>query len=393
MNLKNNIYRIKKNVSPYKAAVIAVVISIIASVTVSIVSDVGKSIISKEMNSMGFNCMSAISYKLNGENDTDTKFYEDISNLKNIDDITPVLYDNGIVKFPNEVRINAMLWGINQDAINIIDLDIINGRMFSKSEIDSNSFVCLIDENIAKTIYHRSNICGKQINVSIGNKDVTFTIIGTIKKGSNLLDTLTKDVMPNFIYIPYTTMKNLSSKPNFDQVVFTKNSNEFTSKNINDSLLKTDDIYKYRVIRFADLSQQKEQISKIANTAFMALYIVSCVAVLVCSIAVASNVNTAVVTRKKDIGIKMSMGASRFNITAEFLFSAIISCVIGIIIALFIMFLIVNVVQLYIGFNIISDYSLILLSIFATIILTTIFSLIPSYKAATMTPIKALNRE
>ena len=393
MNLKNSIYRAKKNISPFKTAVIAVIISIIASVTVSVVSDVGKTVISDEMKAMGFNGMSAISYNDNGDNSTDIKFYEDISKLKCTENITPVIYDNSIIKFQNNSNLNVMSWGINKEAQNVIDLDIVNGRMINQADIDSNAFVCLIDEDIAKSAYQRTNICGKKIRVTIGNNSVMFTIIGTIKKGSNILNTLTGDIMPNFIYMPYTTMKNLSSKPNFDHIVFTKKDSEITQEELSKKLIKIDDNYKYRIIKLTDLSQQKEQITNIADTAFMALYIVSCVAVLVCSIAVASNVNTAVVTRKKDIGIKMSMGASRLNITLEFLFSAILSCVIGIIIALMIVFIIISVIQRYIQFNIIQDYSLILLSIFATIILTTIFSLIPSYKAATMAPIKALNRE
>lgn len=393
MNLKNSIYRVKKNISPFKTAVIAVIISVIASVTVSVISDVGKTIISNEMKAMGFNGMSAISYNYNGDNSTDINFYKDISELKCTENITPVIYDNGVIKFPNNSKLNVMSWGINKEAQNVIDLDIINGRMISQEDIDSSAFVCLIDEDIAKKIYKRTNICGKKIRVTIGDNNIAFTIIGTIKKGSNILNTLIGDVMPNFIYMPYTTMKNLSPKPNFDHIVFTKSESDITQEEINKRLINLDDTYRYRIIKLTDLSHQKEQINNIADTAFMALYIVSCVAVLVCSIAVASNVNTAVIARKKDIGIKMSMGASRLNITVEFLFSAILSCVIGIIIALTVVFIVISIIQKYIPFNITHDYSLILLSIFATIILTTVFSLIPSYKAATMAPIKALNRE
>ena len=125
----------------------------------------------------------------------------------------------------------------------------------------------------------------------------------------------------------------------------------------------------------------------------MALFIISCVAIIVCSMSVGTCVNTAVITKQKDIGIKMSMGASRYNITSEFLLYAVVSCFMGISVTLIIMDFIMRIIRktAYTGIGV--DYSLIALSIFATIILTIIFSLLPSYKASKISPIKALNRE
>ena len=70
-----------------------------------------------------------------------------------------------------------------------------------------------------------------------------------------------------------------------------------------------------------------------------------------------------------------------------------VSCFIGVIIALILNFTIFKIFLLITDFNIVFDFGLIGITIFATIILTTIFSFIPSYKASKMPVIQALNRE
>lgn len=391
--MNKSIYKLKKRISPFKMAVFAVIISVTASVLVSGVSETGKYLITKEMDAVGMGGMSAVSYNSQGENKTDIDFYENISNMSETEYSTPVLYDSAVLDFSNGNTLNVMCWGVSDEADNVVSLSIVDGRMINNTDINSNSFVCLIDEDIAKQIYKRTNICGKKINVTVGENTASFTVIGTIKKGSNILNNLTGDMVPNFIYVPYTTMKNLSSKSNFDQIMFTSYNENITEEKFIDNLSIADKEYENLVVKLTDLSKQKEQITNIADIAFISLFAVSGVAVVVCSMAVAASVNTAVVMRKKDIGIKMSMGASKFDITMEFLYSAISAAAIGIFISSVLMFLLIKTVQIILGFNIYFDYTLIGLSIFVTILLTALFSLIPSYNAAKMPPIKALNRE
>lgn len=393
MILNNFLYKIKNNISPFKTAIFTVAISVIASVSVSAVSEVGKQIMTEEMNSIGLNGMAAIVYNNKGENITDLKFLDSINSINGIKSATPLLTSNVSLTFTNGYSMSAMCWGINNAVTDVISLEVIDGRMINKNDIYSNSRVCLVDENIATQVYKRTNIYGKKIHVDIDNVTTEFTIIGTIRKSSNVLNSITGDVIPDFIYIPYSTMLNLSAKPAFDQIIFTGNNDKQSNEKIKNQIIASDYRYKNCLINITDLSSQKEQIIRITDTAFLSLFIVSCVAVLVCSLSVAASVNTAVISKQKDIGIKMSMGAGSINIISEFLFSAIMSCTIGIVAAVISMFIIFKILMLFLPWNITVDISLIAISVSATIILTTFFSFLPSCKAAKMPPIKALNRE
>ena len=392
MGNKKILKRWIKNIAPFKAAVAAVAVSVVASVLVSAVSESGKNIISSEMDAMGLNGIAAAVYNKKGENKTDVDFYNSIANMEKILSATPVLTEKTEITFANGTVMETMGWGINEQAADIVSLDITHGRMICEDDIKSNAFVCLIDENIADKVYKRSNICGKRIYVHTGENTVPFTIVGMVRKGSNVLNSFTAGLVPDFIYMPYTTMKSLSSKGGFDQIIFTS---ENTGVDIPELKEKLNESSRYRTqtISFTNLSQQKEQIDKIVDTAFISLFLVSCVAVLVCSISVASSVNTAVIAKHKDIGIKMSMGAGRSDIAAEFIISAVISCFLGISIAFFLVIIAAASLGRFFDIWIKFDCTLIAVTVSVTIVLTAIFSFLPSFRAAEMPPIRALNRE
>ena len=389
----NSVNKIITDIKPFKTAIFTVFIAVMASFSVSVISSLGKQIITDEMYTMGLDGMTASAYTSDGNNATDIVFYNTLSGMYEISDISPVICSTTTATFSNGIFVETMGWGIDYSAAEIISLNIMNGRMINDVDIEGSSRVCLIDKNLAEKIYKRDNINGKTVALTIGGKTELFKIIGTNEKESNILNALTGEVIPDFIYIPYTTMHRLSSKNAFDQIIFrssdtTQSASEFKQKVVNEN-------YRYRnhTIKLTNLSGQKEQILKISDTAFLSLFAVSCVAVVVCSMAVGSSVNTAVISRQKDIGIKISMGASRWNITTEFLSAALISCLIGIFYAGVLIFVLMKIVTQIFGIYFIADYSLIVFSVFATIVLTVIFSFSPSYNAAKMSPIKALNRE
>ena len=393
MTLDNYIYKIKKNISPFRTAIFTVFISVVASICVSVVSEIGKQIMTAEMDSIGLNGLAAVAYNTDGENITDTKFYGSVDEIDDVNNSSPIITENCYINFTNGCSISAMCWGVSPDVSKIISLETVAGRMINKTDIESNARVCLIDENVAYTAYKRNNICDKKILININDTVVEFTVIGTIKKSSNVLNSLTGDVIPDFVYIPYSTMMDISSKATFDQVIFTSENTEQTNEEFKNKLSQVNFRYKNQLVNLTNLSEQKEQITKITDTAFLSLFLVSCVAIVVCSMSVGASVNTAVISRQKDIGIKMSMGAGIFDIISEFMFYSLSACLIGIFSAVTTMFLVLKTVSFIIPWHMAADIKLIASSIFVTIILTTIFSFLPSYKAAKMAPIIALNRE
>lgn len=374
-------------------AILSVFISVLSITVVSLISMAGKAEIAKELDGVGMNGMTVTAYNSYKENITDINLYNVLYNCKYVNRLTPVLYDMGSVSFNTGAEMDCMVWGISPMAETIVNLEKLHGKMLMQSDVDNNSFVCLVDENIALSSYGRSNITGKEIYINIGNGVYPFKIIGIVNKTSNVLNSMSGEVIPDFIYIPFTVMENISFRKGLDQIIV----------NVTDETIDEVTLEKYinnnavlnsgTILEINNLSRQRESINKIVEIAFMALFAVSCVAIVVCSISVATSVNTAVNQAKYDIGIKISLGARKIDIMSEFLIYSAVACTAGILAGTAAGSLLLVVLNFVLNKAYTFDLQLLYAGISATIFLAVIFSIYPSYQAASLVPVKALNRE
>ena len=386
-------FNFKKTMKPYKMAIISVFISVFSINIISLVSMAGKAEISKELDGVGMNGMTVTAYNSLNENVTDIDLYNILYRNENITRLTPVLYDSTTVILNTGKEINAMCWGISPMAKDIVNLLQIHGRMLSQSDVDNMNFVCLVDENIAKAAYGRSNIVGKDIYISIGQGIYKFNIAGVVNKTSNILNGMSGQVIPDFIYIPFTIMSNIGYRENLDQIIVNV-TDEIVNEEQLELQIKQDPHFNTATrLNISNLSQQRESITNIVDLAFAALFAVSCVAIIVCSISVATSVNTAVIQSRHDIGIKLSLGAKKSEIMFEFLLYSLIASIIGIISGTTVGYITLKTINIIFDKIYRFDYTLLLSGISATILLTIIFSLYPSWQAASLLPVKALSRE
>ena len=323
-------FKIKKAMKPYKMAIISVFISVFSINMISLVSMAGKTEISKELDGVGMNGMTVTAYNSLNENITDINLYNILKDNEEITRLTPVLYDIAAATFNTGDEIQVMCWGISPMAKDIVNLLQLHGRMFSQSDMDNMNYVCLVDENVAKTAYGRSNIVGKDVYITLGQGIYKFNVVGVVNKTSNVLNGMSGQIIPDFIYIPFTVMENISYRKNIDQILVNVTDENITEEYLARKIRQNSAFNANTRLDISNLSRQRESITNIVDLAFVALFAVSCVAVVVCSISVATSVNTAVIQSKHDIGIKMSLGAKKTEIMKEFLLYSLLACTIGI---------------------------------------------------------------
>ena len=386
------IYNIKKLMKPYFTSVLSVYISVLSFCVVSVISMAGKNAIAKELDGIGMNGMTITVYNAAGENITDDTLYNILFDYDRITRLTPVIYQSATITLPNGAEMPCICWGISPMAKDIVNLKLLYGRILSQYDVNNNSFVCMVDENVAQGTYGRGNITSKQRYITLNNSVREFEIIGTVNKTSSVLNGMSGETIPDFVYIPYTTMNSISDLKSFHQIIVN------VDEDIDEELMKSYISSNMQLpinskIDITNLSQQRESINNIVNIAFMALFAVSCVAIVVCGISVASSVNAAVTTSRHDIGIKISLGASIFDIMKEFLTLSVLACIIGILAGFLTSIVIIATINIIFKTAFYFEYQLIMYGVSATILLAIIFSLYPSYKAASLVPIKALSRE
>ncbi len=388
-----NISNLKKQLKSYFTSIISVYISVVSLCVVSVISMAGKDAIQKELDGIGMNGMSVTIYNAAGENITDETVYNALSENTEVTRLTPVMYQIATVQFDNSEEMQCVCWGISPMAKDIVNLTQLCGRGLFNSDITNNSMVCMIDENIALNSYGRSNITGKNMYITLDGGANCFEIIGTVNKTSSVLNGMSGSTIPDFIYIPYTTMKYLSNTKSFQQIMINVSSDNVTEDSIKKYISSNVKLAPNALISITNLSRQRESINKIVNIAFLALFAVSCVAIIVCGISVATSVNAAVSNSRHDIGIKISLGASKIDIMTEFLVLSVIACILGIISGMFTGIIVLMIFNIFLQSAFYFDSQLIIYGISVTILLAVVFSLYPSYKAASLIPIKALSRE
>lgn len=373
-------------------AMISVFISIFSLSVVSMISSVGKEKINAELDGVGMNGMTVTAYSNYKENITDIALYNSLRKCDYVNRITPVRYDTMEISLSNGNELQCLCWGISPMAKDVVNLKQMYGRGISDGDINNSSLVCLIDESIALQNYGRSNITGKDLYITTDSGVHKLEIIGVVNKTSSLLNGMSGDIIPNFIYLPFTTMENISFEKGFDQLII--NIKEGTTvENIIGYIKSNAVLPMYSTIEISDLSRQRDNINNITEIAFLMLFAISCVALIVCSISVATSVSSAVSQAKHDIGIKISIGASKLNIMSEFLILSVSACLIGIFFGISIGYISLGIVNFILKETFSFDTGLLVIGVSATIFLTATFSLYPSYKAASMIPIKALSRE
>ena len=317
------------------------------------------------------------------------KQLSDIRQMPFVRSAMPLMFETTSIRF-NDEFLPVYLWGVDQSAESTISLKIKNGRFFNAGDIASDSKVCLVDEKFADIHYGTKEITGREMIIHNGATTERYNIIGVIKTGSGLLQNVMGSVIPDFIYIPYSTMqKNLSSE-NFTQIVVrTVDENYSKESSVLSDRLSRETGWKdaYAV---SDLSRQKDSLNNIVSIFSLVLSAVGAISLIVAGINIMNVMLVAVKERTREIGIKKSIGASPGVIIAEFLCESVIISLAGGTGGILISLLCLNAGALFLGLTISADYTIMLLMLAFSVVTGTIFGLYPAVKAASLKPVDAL---
>lgn len=395
--IKSGYVSLKKRLLPYRTACISIVIGVFAVVLVSVISAVGNTMIEKELDSLGLDSI-AIGTSDSGEGESvlNEAVYASVTSVPGIEDSTPVIMDTGTYRLGAQDEAKTIFWGISQSAQNIIALDVVHGRMFSPEELNNAEKVCLVDESVAQAAYRRTDITGKTVMLELNGIADEYKIVGVIKAGSSLLNSVTGSMIPNFIYVPYTTLSFFSAKNGYDQIIV-KASPDQDIQTVKSSISHTLDTFSTAEIpqnfRMNDLFNQRQTVSSIVMIASAVMMLIAGVALLVSGIAVMNSVSNAVQVRRREIGIKKSLGASvpkiLLELIGDILTGTLLSVAVGIFLGSSLLACIITLANLPYRCNTL----LLGIGIIAMVVIALLFGIVPALRAAKMKPVDALREE
>lgn len=367
--------------------VISVAVGIFAVIAVASAGDYGSRKITQELDSLG---LSGIAVYANEDNESamlDESELEIVRSQPFVESAAAIKANGCPVLYRGET-LDSVIWEVRGNAGDVIALELLYGRMTDDS--DAGTKVCMVDTAVAQQIYQRDNIVGKSISVLYDGEVQKLEVVGVVEAGSGLLDSFMGSVVPSFIYVAPDTIKSKHSGS--DQFVVKIKDGEDPEKcrqGIADALTNSQ-LHPERDYTTADLARQRNALNSIINTVTLVLTLVGGISLFVAGIGIMTVMTISVSERRREIGIKMAIGARRIRILMEFLLEGLFISAIGCIAGTAMGYLLEYLISVFAGISITISAPTILTSSLIAVFIGIIFSAMPAFRAASLDPAEAL---
>lgn len=367
-----------------------IAVGVFAVVLISTVGAAGTAEVSSTLMTMGVDTMlvqtaeNSVSATLT-ENDV-----TEVSKISGVNDVMPLMASVTEAKMIDR-RLDSYVWGVDKSADKLISLEAEHGRLINNADTAARAKVCVIDEAFALESYGRSNIVGKKLKMFLGGKFHEFEIVGVAKSGLSSLQNMLANIMPNFMYIPITTMQSLCGRTTYDKIAVKlsdPNSDSAIVRRVTDRL---DELHGCKDgYECNNLLAQKGQLDDIMNIVTTALSLVAGISLVVSGISVMTTMMMSVGERTREIGIKKAIGAKSRDICAEFLSESVIMTLIGSAAGIAFGLLTSFIGCAIAGTAFLVNVKSLLVSAGAAAVIGAVFGAYPAVKAAKMKPAEAL---
>lgn len=285
------------------------------------------------------------------------------------------------------------VYGATPDEYKIQTMQLTMGRFIAGSDVSSNSRVCVIPEGTAEDLIGFKDCLGREISLN----GIKYTVVGVLEDEEESLATILSGGMKT-AYIPYTSLVRLSTD------VGSAISTFYIGAESGYTLAQAEEVMKSILMeRFNEdedaftISSQnmiEEAMGRISNFLNILLGGIAAISLIVGGIGIMNIMLVTVTERTREIGIRKAIGASRQTILVQFLIEAVVLCMLGCALGIFVSWGILQIVSTITASASISFHlqgKVVVLSVLFCFLIGVIFGLYPANKAAKMKPIDALH--
>ena len=288
---------------------------------------------------------------------------------------------------------SVTVYGTTAAYYDIQAMQLSLGRWLKNTDVANNSYVCVINHEAATELIGFEDCVGQSLTLG----GMEFTIIGVLEEDKeSLTSMLTAGTM--MAYIPYPTLVRLAATVTNDITTFYISAPEGgsvqTAEDAMDRILMerfNDDEDAFLLSTSAFL---EEALNDITSVLSILLGGIAAISLVVGGIGIMNIMMVTVTERTREIGIRKAIGASRGNILIQFLLEAVVLCMMGCGLGIFLSWAILQVVSTVVastGIVFVLDGGIVALAVVFCFIIGVVFGLYPANKAAKMKPIDALH--
>ena len=336
------------------------------------------------------------------EGDGNEKDYFTLQELFNIRELLPeALYFNpemsdwGRITYKDKFYHNQ-IQGVVPDFQYIEEWTADQGRFISEFDIDQNNDVIVIGTNVQKELFGNNNPLGEFITYD----NRRLKVIGImknryLKNTFNVGNENSLDYLNRRCFVPISTMINkISGYDKINSLILKAGSPEEApalAKKLENILLNIRHGEKIFLIESAQ--EEAQQIEKNTQTFRVVFFLISIISLLVAGIVIFNIMLATIQERTREIGIRLAVGARRFDVFIQFLVQTILVTFFGGILGIIAGFSILNIVSKYLEFQLIAYPGMIIAALGVSVGVGFLSGIIPAVKAANLNPVTALRYE
>ncbi len=283
--------------------------------------------------------------------------------------------------------------GVGVEYLEIRQLTVEDGEMFTEADINSNAKVCVIGKTIVDNLFpDGSDPIGRTIRFG----QIPMRVVGVLKsKGYNSMGMDQDDI----VLAPYTcVMKRMLAQTYLSMIYCSAIDEEHADEAIAEvkSILRREHNLKSTDSNDFEVRSTQEISEMINSTAGMMTTLLACVAgisLLVGGIGIMNIMYVSVTERTKEIGLRMSVGARGVDILSQFLIEAILISVTGGIIGVLFGSAVSWAITVLANWPVYIQLWSVILSFIVCTITGVFFGWYPAKKASNLDPIEALRYE
>ena len=288
---------------------------------------------------------------------------------------------------------SVTVYGTTPSYYQIQGLQLSLVRWLKASDQKNAAYVCVLNEAAADELIGYTDCVGQTITLN----GVRFTVVGVLEENEDsLTSVLTSGML--MAYIPYSSLIRLTDSVSNDVTTFYLSAAEGST--VDAAADAMENILMERFDEDEDAfdvdasNMLEEAMNKVTSTLSLLLGGIAGISLVVGGIGIMNIMMVTVTERTREIGIRKAIGASRGNILTQFLMEAVVLCMIGCGLGIFLSWAILQVVStvtVSAGITFSLNMGVVGLAVAFCFLIGVVFGLYPANKAAKMKPIEALH--
>ena len=293
----------------------------------------------------------------------------------------------------NEASGEVTVYGATPAFYDVQGMQLAMGRFLKTSDVENHTYVCVINETAATELIGYVDCVDQAISLN----GVEYTIVGVLSDNEDSLTSMMSSGSLA-VYLPYTSLLRLSDSLTSEVTSFyvsapengTMETVEAAMTSILMERFEDDD----EAFSLSSQSVLEDTMSSITSILTILLGGIAAISLVVGGIGIMNIMLVTVTERTREIGIRKAIGASRGTILSQFLMEAVVLCMLGCGLGIFLSWAILQTVTTVVSslnMTFALDGGVVLIAVLFCFVIGVVFGLYPANKAAKMKPIDALH--